>query len=123
MTDALSYFTAKLEHETDASDVYAAQRGGESFVLVDVRSDEAWAQGHAVGAIHLPHQEITARAAAELLAGPLGWSPEQVAQEVSTYLERVAAERAAEVEPDDASAERARLRAPDIRPLPLASRA
>ncbi len=66
MTDALSYFTAKLEHETDASDVYAAQRGGESFVLVDVRSDEAWAQGHAVGAIHLPHQEITARAAAEL---------------------------------------------------------
>ena len=36
MTDALSYFTAKLEHETDASDVYAAQRGGDRFVLVDV---------------------------------------------------------------------------------------
>ncbi|MGQ7295440.1 glycerol-3-phosphate dehydrogenase/oxidase [Quadrisphaera sp. KR29] len=58
-----------------------------------------------------------ARAAAELMAGPLGWSGEQVEREVATYLARVAAERAAEVEPDDASAERARLRAPEIRPL------
>ncbi|PWJ55398.1 glycerol-3-phosphate dehydrogenase [Quadrisphaera granulorum] len=61
-----------------------------------------------------------ARAAAELMAGPLGWTAERVEQEVGTYLERVAAERAAEVEPDDASAERARLRAPEIRPLPVA---
>lgn len=63
----------------------------------------------------------SARSAAELMAGPLGWSAEQVEQEVATYLERVAAERAAEVEPDDASAERARLRAPEIRPLPVAA--
>ncbi len=62
----------------------------------------------------------SARAAAELLAGPLGWTAEQVEEEVATYLERVAAERAAEVEPDDAAAERARLRARDIRPLPVA---
>lgn len=66
MTDALSYFTAKLEHETDASDVYDAQRSGDRFVFVDVRSDEAWAQGHAVGAVHLPHREIAARAADEI---------------------------------------------------------
>ena len=38
MTDALSYFAAKLAHETDASDVYAAQKDGERFVLVDVRA-------------------------------------------------------------------------------------
>jgi len=62
----------------------------------------------------------SARAAADLLAGPLGWSDEQVEEEVSTYLERVAAERAAEVEPDDAAAQRARLRAREIRPLPVA---
>ena len=37
MTDALEYFSAKLHHETDASDVYAAQKSGEQFVLVDVR--------------------------------------------------------------------------------------
>jgi rhodanese-related sulfurtransferase len=66
MTDALSYFSAKLEHETDASDVYAAQKAGERFVLVDVRSDEAWAQGRISGAVHLRRQEIAARAAREL---------------------------------------------------------
>ncbi|WP_114588006.1 rhodanese-like domain-containing protein [Microbacterium arborescens] len=66
MTDALAYFTAKLEHETDASDVYEAQRADEPFTLVDVRSAEAWAQGHAVGGVHLPHREIAARAADEI---------------------------------------------------------
>jgi len=66
MTDALSYFSAKLAHETDPSDVYAAQRAGEPFVLVDVRSDDAWAQGRISGAIHLTYREITDRAPAEL---------------------------------------------------------
>jgi len=32
MTDALTYFTTKLALETDASDVYAAQKAGEEFV-------------------------------------------------------------------------------------------
>ncbi|MFT3798808.1 rhodanese-like domain-containing protein [Microbacterium sp.] len=64
--DPLAYFSAKLAHETDASDVYAAQRAGERFVLVDVRSDDAWAQGHPVGAVHLPYRQIAARAPQEL---------------------------------------------------------
>ena len=56
MTDALSYFTGKLAHETDASDVYEAQRDGETFVLVDVRGADAWAQGHPVTALtEIPH--------------------------------------------------------------------
>ena len=42
MIDAASYFAAKLAYETDASDVYAAQRAGEDVILLDVRSDEAW---------------------------------------------------------------------------------
>ncbi len=66
MTDAISYFSAKLEHETDASDVYAAQKAGDSFVLVDVRGDEAWAQGRIAGAVHIPYREIAARAPREL---------------------------------------------------------
>ncbi len=66
MTDALAYFSAKLAHETDASDVYEAQRAAEPFVFVDVRSAEAWAQGHAVGAVHMPHREIAARAPEEI---------------------------------------------------------
>ncbi|SFS03385.1 Rhodanese-related sulfurtransferase [Microbacterium sp. cf046] len=66
MTDAIAYFSAKLALETDASDVYAAQKAGERFVLVDVRGDEAWSQGRISGAIHLRHQEIAERAPLEL---------------------------------------------------------
>jgi rhodanese-related sulfurtransferase len=66
MTDALSYFTARLTHETDASDVYDAQKAGERFVLVDVRGDEAWAQGRITGAVHMPHRQIAERAPREL---------------------------------------------------------
>lgn len=66
MTSAMDYFTAKLSLETDASDVYAAQKTGDRFVLVDVRGHEAWEQGRIVGALHMPHQEIAARARTEL---------------------------------------------------------
>jgi rhodanese-related sulfurtransferase len=66
MMDALAYFSAKLAHETDPTDVYAAQRAGDAFVLVDVRSAEAWAQGHVPGAVHMPYREIAERAPAEL---------------------------------------------------------
>lgn len=66
MTDAIDYFSAKLRLETDASDVYAAQKAGEEFVLVDVRSDEAWAQGRVAGAVHLPYRLIAERAPSEL---------------------------------------------------------
>ena len=45
----IAYFSVKLDHETDPSDVYAAQQAGERFVLVDVRSEDAWNQGHAQG--------------------------------------------------------------------------
>jgi rhodanese-related sulfurtransferase len=79
MTDALSYFSAKLALETDASDVYAAQKACEQFVLVDVRSDEAWAQGRIAGAIHLRRQDIAGLAPAAIDPGvPVVvycWSP------------------------------------------------
>ncbi|WP_460773454.1 rhodanese-like domain-containing protein [Microbacterium sp. GXF7504] len=66
MIDALQYFETKLACETDASDVYAAQRAGERFALLDVRSADAWAQGRVRGARHMPYREIAARAAEEL---------------------------------------------------------
>jgi rhodanese-related sulfurtransferase len=79
MTDALSYFSAKLTHETDPSDVYAAQKGGQELVLVDVRGDEAWAQGRITGAVHLRYAEIAERAPQEIPAGSdvvvYCWSP------------------------------------------------
>jgi rhodanese-related sulfurtransferase len=63
MTDAISHFSSRLAHETDPSDVYAAQNAGDVLVLVDVRSDEAWDQGHIVGAKHVPYRDIPARIA------------------------------------------------------------
>lgn len=79
MTSAMDHFAAKLTHETDASDVHAARKAGEQLAVVDVRSDEAWAQGRIVDAIHMHYSEIAARAPQEI---PLGtpvvvycWSP------------------------------------------------
>lgn len=66
MIDRAEYFAAKLAAETDASDVHAALSSGEELVVVDVRSDEAWAQGRVAGAIHMHYSEIASRAPAEI---------------------------------------------------------
>jgi len=66
MIDRSDYYQAKLAYETDASDVYAARKAGENLVVIDVRSDEAWAQGRVAGAVHMHYSEIAARAAAEV---------------------------------------------------------
>ena len=44
----------------------------------------------------------------------LGWDAARTEDEVGHYLRRVAAERASQQQPDDASADRVRLEAPDI---------
>jgi len=54
---------------------------------------------------------------AQLMAGVLGWSEEQVAKEVEHYRARVEAERASQKMPDDETADAARLGAPDLVPL------
>lgn len=60
------FFAARLAHETDPSDVYAAQKAGQEIVLVDVRGADAWQQGRITGAIHMPYREIAERAAHEI---------------------------------------------------------
>lgn len=62
----IAHLRARIAWETDASDVHAAQEAGERFVLVDTRGDLAWAQGRAVGAVHLPTATITERAASAI---------------------------------------------------------
>src|SRR5206468_912259 len=59
----------------------------------------------------------TAPHAARLMAGVLGWSEEQLEREVQHYLARVEAERASQEQPDDESADAARVGAPEIVPL------
>lgn len=60
------YFAAKLEFETDPSDVHTARKAGEHFVLVDTRSEAAWRQGRARGAVHMPTATIAERASHEI---------------------------------------------------------
>jgi rhodanese-related sulfurtransferase len=69
MNDAATHFAARLRFETDASDVRAAQLAGDPFVLVDTRGDAAWAQGRAVGAVHLPTARVAEEAVARIPAG------------------------------------------------------
>ncbi len=47
----------------------------------------------------------------------LGWGEEQIAKEVEHYEKRVEAERESQRQPDDQTADAARLGAPDIVPL------
>jgi rhodanese-related sulfurtransferase len=56
---AVAHFAARLSFETDVSDVHADLEAGVArLVVVDVRSQEAWDQGHVPGAIHLPTNRI-----------------------------------------------------------------
>ena len=92
----------------EAEVVYAATHEG-ALHLEDVLarrtriSIEAWDRGVSAAPV-----------AARLMADALGWTGEQEANEVNNYLKRVAAERASQSQPDDESADRVRLEAPDI---------
>ena len=68
-------------------------------------SIEAWDRGVSAAPV-----------AAELMAVVLGWSREQRDKEVEHYLARVAAERLSQEQPDDETADSARLGAPEIVP-------
>lgn len=92
----------------EAEVVYAATHEG-ALHLDDVLarrtriSIEAWDRGVSAAPV-----------AARRMAQALGWDEARVEREVDTYLRRVAAEVASQEEPDDASADRVRLEAPDI---------
>ncbi len=88
--------------------VYAAANEG-ALHLDDVLarrtriSIEAWDRGVSAAPV-----------AARLMAEVLGWDEAHERLEVETYLERVRAERASQEMPDDESADRVRLEAPEI---------
>ena len=88
--------------------VYAASHEG-ALHLEDVLarrtriSIEAWDRGVSAAPV-----------AAALMAGVLGWDQTRIDNEVNNYLKRVAAEIESQTMPDDESADRVRLEAPDI---------
>ncbi|WP_031510277.1 glycerol-3-phosphate dehydrogenase/oxidase [Streptomyces megasporus] len=59
----------------------------------------------------------SARECAELMAPVLGWDEDRIEREVAHYEKRVEAERESQRQPDDRTADAARLGAPDIVPL------
>ena len=54
---------------------------------------------------------------AALVGEMLGWDEQRMTAEIESYTERALAEEAAELEPDDSTAEKVRLRTPDVAPL------
>lgn len=57
---AATHFAGLLAFESDCWDVGESLRVGPTdFVLLDVRSDEAFAAGHVDGAVSLPHRTIS----------------------------------------------------------------
>ncbi len=92
--------------------VYAATHEG-ALHIEDVLarrtriSIEAWDRGVAAAPV-----------VAELMAAELGWDAERTQWEIDHYLRRVAAELASQEQPDDVSADRVRLEAPDIAAAP-----
>lgn len=64
--ELVSHFRGKLAFESDPSDVHADMDAAKPFVLVDVRGQNAWDQGRARGAVHIPHAEISKRAIQEI---------------------------------------------------------
>ena len=56
---ALQHFESALAFETDCWDVHSAMSSDKAdFVLMDVRSAEAFATGHVPGAVNMPHAKI-----------------------------------------------------------------
>ncbi|WP_411698997.1 glycerol-3-phosphate dehydrogenase/oxidase [Conyzicola sp.] len=88
--------------------VYAATHEG-ALHLEDVLarrtriSIEAWDRGVSAAPV-----------AAALMGDALGWDQARIDNEVANYLKRVSAERESQQQPDDESADRVRLEAPDI---------
>jgi len=88
--------------------VYAASHEG-ALHLEDVLarrtriSIEAWDRGVSAAPV-----------AAALMGAELGWDQARIDNEVANYLKRVAAEIDSQKQPDDESADRVRLEAPDI---------
>lgn len=60
---------------------------------------------------------LSARVCAELMAPVLGWDEHQIEKEIEHYEKRVEAERESQRQPDDLTADAARLGAPDIVPI------
>ena len=57
-TEQLSHYHRKLSYEMDSWDTYLALQQQQNIVVVDGRSEDAFAPEHIPGALNLPHKAI-----------------------------------------------------------------
>ncbi len=56
---AMDFFSQKFACDTDCSDVYADIKNNQQhFILLDVRSTEAFIKSHAITALNMPNDQI-----------------------------------------------------------------
>ena len=63
LLSAAEFFAAKLQYETDPSDLAIDRAAGRAQLLLDVRNDASWSQGRIPGAVHVPVADLAERAA------------------------------------------------------------
>lgn len=57
--ETIAHFEDAFRFETDCWDVHSAMQSREpGFILLDVRNDEKFGEGHVPGAVHLQHGKI-----------------------------------------------------------------
>jgi rhodanese-related sulfurtransferase len=58
MDDQLRHYENKLAFETDSGDLKVALESGESVIVIDARSPEAYQKEHISGEINIPHRKM-----------------------------------------------------------------
>ena len=58
MNEQLRHYEKKLAFETDSWDVKVALESGESIIVIDARSPEAYQKEHIPRAINIPHRKM-----------------------------------------------------------------
>ncbi len=58
MDEQIDHYEAKLAFETDSWDVKVSLESGESIIVIDARSPEAYQKEHIPGAINIPHRKM-----------------------------------------------------------------
>lgn len=64
--EALAHFESLLKYETDCWDVHhAIENDRQDFVLVDVRGEALFEQGHVKSAVNIPHPRLNEKSLAQ----------------------------------------------------------
>jgi rhodanese-related sulfurtransferase len=58
MEEQLNFYEKKLAFEIDSWDLKVAMESGESIIVIDARSPEAYLKEHIPGAINIPHRKM-----------------------------------------------------------------